>query len=484
VATGGRAEGVAVALKPNRDSKTAGSRLALVADDRQLAHSIQEHLERQLGEPAFHCAFEAIREYLARDTDGLLLAAAGSPADCKAVCWLVQDVCLQKLPPVVIILAGGPDAGAQLTPLEPYVARRLYWPADAALLTQMVKGRCTRGREFLVCADEPLEEVLSRRLLAQTPSLLPLVERIALAATHDVTVLLNGETGTGKTFLARLVHEHSPRRQHRFLAVPCGAIAANLVESEFFGHVKGAFTGADRPKVGKFAAVGSGTLLLDEIDTLGLEQQATLLRVIETGEFEPVGSIETQKCDARLIVASNLNLEDAVERGRFRPDLYFRLNVMSFHLPPLRERVQDIAPLARGMAARFNRKFNKGLFDLGPAALAALEAYPWPGNIRQLENVMQHAVLVSAGPELRREHLPQPLQDHAALCNGQGPAQGETLHHQRDLIERNVIQRALVNNGYSRSRAADALGISRVTLYKKMKKYGLMGVPVHPTRAQ
>jgi DNA-binding NtrC family response regulator len=480
----GRVEGVERVLKQPRNGKTTGSRVALVADDRRLAGAIQDHLESHVGEPAFHCAFEAIREYLARDTDGLLLAAAGSPADCKPIHWLVQDVCLQKLPPVVIILAGDAPADEQLSPLDPYVARRLRWPADAALLTQMVKDRCGRGREFVTSEDESLEDVLGRRLLAQTPSLLPLVERIALAANHDVTVLLNGETGTGKTFLARLIHEHSPRREHRFLAVPCGAIAANLVESEFFGHVKGAFTGADRPKVGKFAAVGSGTLLLDEIDTLGLEQQATLLRVIETGEFEPVGSIETQTCDARLVVASNLNLEDAVERGRFRPDLYFRLNVMSFHLPPLRERVQDIAPLARGMAARFNRKFNKGLFDLSSEALAALEAFPWPGNIRQLENVMQHAVLVSAGSELLMQHLPQPLQDHAALCEGKGPAQGETLHHQRDLIERNVIQRALINNGYSRSRAADALGISRVTLYKKMKKYGLMSIPVHPAQAQ
>jgi DNA-binding NtrC family response regulator len=151
---------------------------------------------------------------------------------------------------------------------------------------------------------------------------------------------------------------------------------------------------------------------------------------------------------------------------------------MSFHLPPLRERVQDIAPLARGMAARFNRKFQKELFDVSPEALAALESFPWPGNIRQLENVMQHAVLVSAGSELLSHHLPQPVQDHAALANANGnglAASGvDTLHHQRDAIERNVIQRALANHGYSRARAADALGISRVTLYKKMKKYGLM----------
>jgi two-component system, NtrC family, response regulator HydG len=467
-----------------------GSRLALVAEDRLLAEAIQAHLRKSLGQEAFHCPFDSIRDHLARDTDGLILIAAGSANECEPIFWLVQDVCLQKLPPVLLLVNNHFVSADQLAGLDPYVARRLRWPEDAAMLTQLAKDRCGRGRDFTAGAQDSLEDLLTRRLLAQTPSLLPLVERIALAANHEVTVLLNGETGTGKTFLARLIHDHSPRKPHRFMAVPCGAIAANLVESEFFGHAKGAFTGADRAKVGKFAAVGDGTLLLDEIDTLGLEQQTTLLRVIETGEFEPVGSTETQKSNARLIVASNLNLEEAVARAKFRPDLYFRLNVMSFHLPPLRERVQDIAPLARGMAARFNRKFHKQLFDISTEAIAALESFPWPGNIRQLENVLQHAVLVSAGPELLLQHLPEPVQDHAAAANrlgnheGNGSGFGESLHHQRDVIERNVIQRALANHGYSRARAAGALGISRVTLYKKMKKYGLMTIPLHPAQAQ
>ena len=155
---------------------------------------------------------------------------------------------------------------------------------------------------------------------------------------------------------------------------------ANLVESDFFGHVKGAFTGADRAKIGKFEAAGNGTILLDEIDTLGLEQQAGLLRVIETGEFEPVGSNETQHCTARIIVASNWDLEEAVSAGKFRQDLYYRLNVMSFHLPPLRERVQDIAPLVRAMVARFNTKFRKELFDISPQAMDVLEGVPLAGE--------------------------------------------------------------------------------------------------------
>lgn len=460
----------------------SSSRMALVVDDRKVAEAVQEYLRQQVGQSAFLCSFEAIGNYLARDTDGPLLLLCASAADTDGTYRLVQDICLQKLPPLIVLLEVEPDRPSRLRGLDPYIARRLRWPGEAEALVQLVRDSLGRGTEYADTREESLEEILRRRLLAQTPSLLPMVERVALAATHDVTVLLTGETGTGKTFIARLIHEYSQRKDHRFLTVPCGALSDNLVESEFFGHVRGAFTGADRPKVGKFAAVGHGTLLLDEIDTLSLEQQASLLRVIETGEFEPVGSIETQNCNGRLIVASNLDLESAVERGRFRPDLYFRLNVMSFHLPPLRERVQDISPLSRGMAARFNRKFNKDLFDVSPEAMAALESFSWPGNIRQLENTIQHAVLISTGPELLLSHLPQAIQDHAQVAvsaNGNGQSV-ETLHRQRDLIERNVIQRALVNSGYSRSRAAESLGISRVTLYKKMKKYGLMDIPLHP----
>jgi transcriptional regulator with PAS, ATPase and Fis domain len=258
---------------------------------------------------------------------------------------------------------------------------------------------------------ELLEETIRKQLAAHTPSLVPLAPSLAVAASHDVTVLLTGETGSGKSHLARLLHDHSARRDHRFLAVPCGALSCSLIESELFGHVRGAFTGADQNKAGKFAAAGNGTLLLDEIDTLGLEQQAKLLRVIENGEYEPVGGNETKTCHARIIAASNWDLQAAMEKGRFRQDLFYRLHVMTFHLLPLRERRQDVAPLARMMMNRFNEKFRKGLTGIHGDALAVLEAYPWPGNVRQLENVIQLAVIVSSGSELLRSHLPVSVRD-------------------------------------------------------------------------
>jgi two-component system response regulator HydG len=464
----------------------SGSRLALVADDQRLASAIGLHLKKISGQRPLLATFATIREHLGPDTDGTLVLVISSAADARAAASLVHEISLQKWPPIIVITTHGEHCRSKdLASIEGYISRQISWPEDSVVLTDLLGARMSQGQPFMDMEGETLEQMIARRLLHWTPSLFAMVDRIALAGAHDVTVLLSGETGTGKTHLARLIHDCSPRKAERFLVVPCGALSANLVESEFFGHTKGAFTGADRPKVGKFAAAGNGTLLLDEIDSLGFEQQANLLRVIETGEYEPVGSNETQICTARIIVASNWNLDEAVERGKFRRDLYYRLNVMSFHLPPLRERVQDIAPLVRGMAARFSTKFHKALLDISVEAMGALEAFPWPGNIRQLENVVQQAVLVSSGPQLLLQHLPAPVQEVGVMTtNGDGNGSTEGLFHNREIAERSIIQRALVSSGYSRARAANALGISRVTLYKKMKKYGLMDVPLQSAQAQ
>jgi transcriptional regulator with PAS, ATPase and Fis domain len=333
--------------------------------------------------------------------------------------------------------------------------------------------RSTRSRE-------PATDLspLAQELLRSTPSLLPLAERLELAAKYEVTVLLTGETGTGKTHLARLIHAHSPRRQHGLLVVPCGALSASLIESELFGHEQGAFTGAARAKIGKIEAAGQGTLLLDEVDTLGLEQQSKLLRVLETGAYERVGSNETRVCRARILAASNWDLKVALDQGRFRVDLYYRLDVLSLHLPPLRERQEDVGPLARRMVDRFGKKFHKGVAALAPEALAALEAFPWPGNLRQLENVVQQAVLRSSGAELLRQHLPPTVADFAPsapVVRARPPAPVASLAEHWEHYERLTIERALQEANQCRSRAAQALGISRVALYKKLRKYGIGG---------
>jgi two-component system response regulator HydG len=462
-----------------------GSRLALVAEDAQLAATVQESLKSTLSQPAFQCKYDTIRQHLGRDTDGVLVLVVTSTHETELALRLIQELSIQKLPMTVVVLA--PEAlpaCKEMRLAESQGAFVIRWPFDEDRFHLIAAEYTTRANCFLGTREETLDEIISRRLLSMTPSLMPMVERIGLAAMHDVTVLLTGETGTGKTFLARLMHDCSERKHHPFLAVPCGAQPANLVESAFFGHAKGAFTGADRAKIGKFAAAGNGSILLDEIDTLGLEQQAGLLRVIETGEYEPVGSNETQICSARIIVASNWDLEEAARQGKFRQDLYYRLNVMSFHLPPLRERRKDIGPLVRGMAARFCTKFRKELFDISPGAMSLLEAFPWPGNIRQMENAVQQAVLVSNGPELLSEHLPQPIRDHTPVAetNGHHKQADDSLKQSIDTVERNLIMKTLEKHGNSRARAAQALNISRVTLYKKMKRYDLM--PEHMRRGQ
>jgi DNA-binding NtrC family response regulator len=290
-------------------------------------------------------------------------------------------------------------------------------------------------------------------------------------------VLLTGETGTGKTHLARWIHQFSPRQKHGLHVVPCGALVPSLVESELFGHARGAFTGADRPKIGRFEAAGEGTILLDEIDTLALEHQACLLRVVETGAYEPVGSSEKRISKARIIAACHADLHERVAAGRFRQDLFYRLNVIALHLPPLRERPQDIAPLTRYFVDQFTAKFRRPLCDIHPEALEALKAFPWPGNIRQLENAVQQAVLHSTGRELLVDHLPRSILMPGQL--GKAPlrpsAVSPTLSQNRELSERETIQSALEGNHFNRVRAASALGVSRVTLYKKIKKYGLLG---------
>ena len=315
----------------------------------------------------------------------------------------------------------------------------------------------------------------TRSLITFTPSMFDIFEELKVASAHEVTILLIGETGSGKTYLAHLMHELSSRHADRFLAVACGALPPDLLESEMFGYVKGAFTGADRNKEGKFAAAGRGTLLLDEIDVLPLEQQAKLLRVIETGEFEPVGSNETQTSAARLIVASNYDLEELVDAGTFRQDLYYRLNVLKFSLPPLRERPSDIEYLARNFALAHSRKHNITLHEIDTNFIDLLRTYRWPGNIRELENVIRRAVLYSRNGVLTGDELPASIRGVADGSKHSAEAsQNSTLEEKVGLVERRIIEDTLRRNKNHRQQTAKELGISRVTLYNKMKKFGMM----------
>ncbi len=247
---------------------------------------------------------------------------------------------------------------------------------------------------------------ITRQFETSTPAMKRMLAELEVAARHNVTILLIGETGSGKTFLSRLIHEVSPRSDKPFMHVACGALPSELIESELFGHKKGSFTSAHADKEGKFVAAGGGTILLDEIDVLGPEQQVKLLKVIETGEFEPVGSNQTLTSQARLVVASNLDLQPLVDQGRFRPDLYYRLNMLKFEVLPLRLRRPDIAPMAKKFIAQLAKRHDVRVDSTTPDFYRALETYPWPGNLRELENVIQRAVIYCSNGELAVDNLP------------------------------------------------------------------------------
>lgn len=314
------------------------------------------------------------------------------------------------------------------------------------------------------------------QLLTYTPEVATIIERLTKIAAHDVPLLLVGETGTGKTTVAKLIHSLSTRREGPFQNVASGALPADLIESELFGHVRGAFTGADRNKVGRFEAAAGGTLLLDEIDVLAPKEQAKLLRVIETGEYEQVGSTETRCSNARLVVASNVDLKTLTEKQAFRSDLYYRLNVVEFCLPPLRDRRRDIVPLAMRFADDFCKSHNISIDLVDQDFVDALQAYHWPGNLRELKNHVQRAVLFCEGGVLTAANLPAAaggIPEPRTTVAGE-PAEAKSLAEQVASSEREILEEALKANGFRRTATAKALGISRVGLYKKMKRYGML----------
>jgi DNA-binding NtrC family response regulator len=321
---------------------------------------------------------------------------------------------------------------------------------------------------------------ITARFRTRTPELRRMLQRLEVAATHNVTLLLIGETGSGKTHLAKLIHEVSPRSAEPFIHVACGALQGELIESELFGHVKGAFTSAHADKEGKFVAAGRGTILLDEIDVLSPDQQVKLLRVIETGQFEPVGCNQTLQVQARIIAASNLPLQPLVNQGRFRPDLYYRLNTLCFTIPPLRKRLPDVEPLARYFVHHHAQQHGIEVVEITQEFIDCLLSYPWPGNVREIENAIRSAVIYSVNGKMSADTLPMHIvAGQAGPSNDPSTAaffaarDGDSLGERIELTEKDIIEQALLNNKFSRTNTARHLGISRVTLYNKMRKYGI-----------
>ena len=332
------------------------------------------------------------------------------------------------------------------------------------LRTQLELHRALRRSALLEAENRLLRAEGTPDFIASAPAMRSVLELISRIAPSDANVLITGEHGTGKEIVAQTLHRLSLRAHRSLVAVNTGALAEGTFESELFGHVKGAFTDARADRIGRFELAHCGTLFLDEIANIPTRQQAKLLRVLETGELERVGSSSTRRVDVRMLSATNADLHVEAETGRFRPDLLFRLNTVEIHLPPLRERRADIPTLAAHFLARYSVRYRRPLEGFEPAALAALLAHPWPGNVRELDHTLERAVLMSRTPRI------------APVDLGLAPARNAAQHLDDlslEAVEAILIRKALARTNGNVSHAAEALGLSRGALYRRIEKYNL-----------
>jgi DNA-binding NtrC family response regulator len=456
----------------------------LRSSDPSLVSAVKEVVQTVGGVKVEVAPPEELSLRLGREPAALLMLHLAGPGDGTDAAKLMRQLQRLRIAVPVVVLSDGHDPEQELALLRLGAADFLTRPLNLGRLGYLVEKHTLTARLGPRPEVPPGPEV--EALGEQDPLLYDsgeamgqLMAQVRRLAPQDTTVLLGGETGTGKTRLARLLHELSARRDEPFLTVNCGCLSEHLTASEMFGHVRGAFTGADRDRTGKFAEVGGGTLLLDDIDALPLSLQAQLLRVVEERVFEPVGSNHSQSLRARLVVASNRPMADEVKAGRFRADLYYRLSVVGLFLPPLRECTSIIPHAARKFIAHFAAAAGRPVLRLTPAAVRALQAHDWPGNFRELRNVIERTVALCPGDTIDLPDLPDAFHSQAGDF-APPPATGiaaAPLARSKWEAEAVCILEALQQHNHSRSRAAAALGISRMTLYRKLHRYGLANLP-------
>ena len=358
-----------------------------------------------------------------------------------------------------------------------YFSKPLDLPRVRALMSAMRQQFLDRNT--VLESDAALAERLEVcGMIGRSPAMRELFSVITRLAPHARTVLVTGETGTGKELVARALHELGPRKAKKLVTVNCSAVVETLFESELFGHVRGAFTGATTDKVGVFEAANGGTVFLDEVGELPSGTQAKLLRTLENGELQRVGSVELRKVDVRVVAATNRRLDQEIAAGRFRSDLYYRLNVVEIAVPPLRERPEDIPYLTAAFVRKFSKEFGKQITGLTEAAEERLGQWPWPGNVRELRNVIERACLLCEGHLLTEGDLARSLSERPAVAVSarveEEPAGPPRTPHE--------VQAALDGTGGNKSLAARRLGISRRALYRLIDKYELSGKPAAPVK--
>jgi DNA-binding NtrC family response regulator len=377
--------------------------------------------------------------------------------------------------PVIVITAFG-DMSTAITAIRAGAHDFINKPIDMTVLERAIE-RATQHRHLREevkrlsrGAPPPGDARVLGSLIGNSRAMLAVYDLVRRVAASDTTVLLSGESGTGKELVARALHDQSEQREGRFVAINCAAVPADLLESELFGHVKGAFTDAKASRQGLFEQASGGTLLLDEVGEMPLEMQPKLLRVLQERQVRPVGGNTSVPVTARIIAATNRDLEGEVEQKRFREDLFYRLNVVQIEIPPLRARSNDALLLAEHFVRKFSERSGKPVHGLSGEAQAKLLAYDWPGNVRQLENTIERAVALTRGEQIMLEDLPERI---TRFDGSTGMLTDVDLEHVRTLeqVERRHIEQAVKHAHGNKTRAAKALGIDRRTLYRKLERY-------------